>query len=110
MLPGRPHPDLNPISLAGDGCHGAGADRGGTLGAGDRETIGRRSAGVTQRWRPAIGSVPGPGGVRFEVWAPASTRVEVVVERTGSHPLARDGGGYHAGLVPGIGAGVRYRF
>ncbi len=65
---------------------------------------------MTQRWRPAIGAVPEPEGVQFRVWAPAAGRVEVVVEGAGSHRLAREGGGYHAGLVPGIGAGARYRF
>jgi maltooligosyltrehalose trehalohydrolase len=64
----------------------------------------------------ALGATPGPDGVHFRVWAPAAWRVEVVVYGEGgeggeaAHPLAPEGDGHHAGLVPGLGAGARYRY
>ena len=43
-------------------------------------------------WEPTLGAVPASRGARFSVWAPESTRVDVVFERenfTLSRPLAR---------------------
>jgi len=56
-----------------------------------------------------------PGGVRFRVWAPKASRVEVVVAGGGpadetSAPLERGAEGVHQGVVRGIGAGARYRY
>jgi maltooligosyltrehalose trehalohydrolase len=49
------------------------------------------------------------GGVHFRVWAPAHDAVAVSIDGR-DVPLARDGGGYHAGRVDGAGAGTLYRF
>jgi maltooligosyltrehalose trehalohydrolase len=46
----------------------------------------------------------------FRVWAPGRDRVAVVLEDGPAHWLGQDGGGYFVGLVPGLGAGCRYRF
>jgi maltooligosyltrehalose trehalohydrolase len=47
------------------------------------------------------------------VWAPRAGRAEVVIERGGRevrrHPLVRRPDGLHAGRVPGLGVGGRYR-
>ena len=60
-----------------------------------------------------LGARPSATGVDFRVWAPAATRVDVVVEHGASrvaHALAPESGGYFAGHVDGIGAGARYRY
>ena len=62
-----------------------------------------------------LGARPCATGVDFRVWAPAATRVDVVLEHGGSdargaYPLASAGGGYFAGHVPGLSAGARYRY
>ena len=54
------------------------------------------------------------GGVRFEVWAPVATRVDVVIHRTaGDDVHVLEGptpAGTFSAVVPGIGHGTRYRF
>jgi maltooligosyltrehalose trehalohydrolase len=61
------------------------------------------------------------GGSHVRVWAPGHAKVALVVEapeaasaERGARPreivLGREPGGYHSGLVPGLGAGSRYRF
>jgi maltooligosyltrehalose trehalohydrolase len=62
--------------------------------------------------RLPVGAEVVPGGVHFRVWAPSCGRVEVVVEAAPgvAFPLDRDAEGYHAGLVPGLAAGARYRY
>jgi maltooligosyltrehalose trehalohydrolase len=49
-------------------------------------------------------------GTHFRVWAPKRKRVEVVIESGPAAELAREEGGYFAGLAPGVGAGALYRF
>ena len=50
-------------------------------------------------------------GVRFRVWAPKRSRVDVVLEDDGRNfPLLKDEAGYFSGLVPIATAGMRYRF
>ena len=52
-------------------------------------------------------------GVHFAVWAPKVARVEVELQTHDGliyHPLERDSGGVHAGVITGIGAGARYKF
>jgi maltooligosyltrehalose trehalohydrolase len=66
-----------------------------------------------QEWRLPLGANVVDGGVEFRVWAPASTRVDVIVygpdaERV--HPLDAEADGWFRGVVPGIGAGARYRY
>jgi len=61
--------------------------------------------------RLPVGAEPGPAGVHFRVWAPDRERVEVLLEeRRDARLLAREPGGYHAGLVADLGLGARYRF
>ncbi len=63
--------------------------------------------------RLPIGAEVVPGGVHFRVWAPRRRRVTVVLDTDGAdvtHPLAPEEDGYFAGLVPGAGAGSRYRY
>lgn len=60
-----------------------------------------------------LGATLVPEGVRFRVWAPNAERIEVVLEgsgESGHRPLARGADGMHGGIVPGIGAGARYRY
>ena len=65
-------------------------------------------------WRPSLGAWPEAGGVRFRVWAPERSRVELVLEGGGSGapapPMHRDEDGYWSALVPGLEAGARYRY
>jgi maltooligosyltrehalose trehalohydrolase len=64
-------------------------------------------------WSLTLGANPTPAGVRFRVWAPAATRVDVVLydgDADAAHPLAPEGAGYFAGEVRGAGAGARYRY
>ena len=49
-------------------------------------------------------------GVHFAVWAPASERVELLVEGRQAVAMEPSGTGLHTGLVPDLGAGARYRF
>jgi maltooligosyltrehalose trehalohydrolase len=64
-------------------------------------------------WTPSLGAWPTTGGTAFRVWAPWNRHVAVVVERAGgseSHPLAAGSDGTHAGVLPGVAAGDRYRY
>src|SRR5512144_2291248 len=64
--------------------------------------------------------VPGERGAHVRVWAPTHAQVTLVIEAAPAAPagtelprelvLGREPGGYHSGLVPGLGAGARYRF
>jgi maltooligosyltrehalose trehalohydrolase len=51
-------------------------------------------------------------GVHFRVWAPAATKIAVVIDAPEPRELAlaAEPDGYAAGFVPGLGAGTRYRF
>src|SRR5579884_2244491 len=64
-------------------------------------------------WHPDAGATVLPNGVRFRVWAPNAARVEVAIEGAHGpsfHPLTPEPDGWYAGMVPGIGAGARYRY
>ncbi|MBV8559020.1 MAG: malto-oligosyltrehalose trehalohydrolase [Planctomycetaceae bacterium] len=67
-------------------------------------------------WRASLGARPDAdaGGVWFRVWAPDWTCVEVVLEGPGARPraiaLEKHPDGTFGGLVPGLGAGARYRY
>jgi maltooligosyltrehalose trehalohydrolase len=49
------------------------------------------------------------GGTSFRVWGPERSSVAVVIETDGEHELEREDEGYFAAIVPGVGAGARYR-
>ena len=60
------------------------------------------------------GAIPlADGGTQFSVWAPNARLVEVVLVRDGrseSHPLARDAGGVHTGIVRRVPPGTDYGY
>ncbi|HVE40940.1 MAG TPA: alpha-amylase family glycosyl hydrolase, partial [Planctomycetota bacterium] len=60
--------------------------------------------------RLPIGAELHEGGVHFRVWAPRARVVEVAFESGQLAPLTAEVGGYHSAFVPGIEAGVDYRF
>ncbi|MBI4507535.1 MAG: malto-oligosyltrehalose trehalohydrolase [Chloroflexi bacterium] len=65
------------------------------------------------RWELPFGAQVLPEGTRFRVWAPRARRVEVELyrrSRTAHYPLSPADDGFHAGLVPGVRAGARYRY
>ena len=58
-----------------------------------------------------LGAWVEPGGVRFRVWAPIHSRIDVVLEDNGrSFPLLKGDQGYFSGLVPIAAAGMSYRY
>ena len=76
----------------------------------DLRTAGRDLASPATRRLP-VGAEPGAAGVHFRVWAPDRARVEVVLEgHREAHLLCPEPAGYHAGLVPGLAPGARYRY
>ena len=69
-----------------------------------------RKGGDAGRERRRVGTWPADGGAFSRIWAPSRNRVAIVPEGGGDeHPLAPEGDGYHAGPVPGLGTGDRYR-
>ena len=71
----------------------------------------RAGAAPTARRMP-VGAEIVDGGVHVRVWAPRRRRVSVVPESPDALavPLTPEPDGYFSGLVPGAGAGMRYRF
>ena len=66
---------------------------------------------MTTRRRLPVGAEPVAGGTHFRVWAPRRSRVEVLESESGhATPLAAEADGYFSGLLPGVGAGTRYRY
>jgi maltooligosyltrehalose trehalohydrolase len=62
-------------------------------------------------WRPSLGAWPTPDGVRFRVWAPEHSRVEVVWDDARgmrSAALERIDDGSFSRLVGEVGPGTRY--
>ena len=62
---------------------------------------------------PDVGARLHPAGVEFRVWAPGHASVDVVLYGPDAErlvPLAPEGDGYFAAVVPGAGAGTRYRY
>jgi maltooligosyltrehalose trehalohydrolase len=60
--------------------------------------------------RRKLGAELVSGGVSFRVWAPARSRVSVVIENGKESPLERESGGYFSGVIPSASTGTRYRF
>ena len=60
----------------------------------------------------ALGADPVVGGVRFGVWAPRATAVEVVIDDSPecAYPLRAGTHGYYSAVIPEVGPGARYRF
>ena len=76
------------------------------------ETLAR--AAMPRAWRPSLGAWPDGDGTQFRIWAPRARTIEVVVERPAMEPLvaplARSPDGTSSVVVPGVGAGDRYRY
>ena len=76
----------------------------------------RRSAGESpaRGWSPSLGAWIEKGGVRFRVFAPERSRVELVWEGGGAPgpplPLEREDDGHWAAFAEGVGAGTLYRY
>lgn len=67
----------------------------------------------TNGWRLSLGANVVEGGTEFRVWAPASRSVDVVLygpDAEAVHPLAREEDGSFSAVIPGAGAGTRYRY
>jgi len=65
-------------------------------------------------WQPRLGARPGPSGTEFRVWAPSSSRVELIVDTPGSGDDARvmragPDGTFEATFAD-LGPGALYRF
>lgn len=80
--------------------------------AGPQNSPSPASATELVGWQLDTGAVLLPDGVRFRVWAPDASQVEVEMYS----PLARrmpmdaDEGGVWSVFVPGVGAGLRYKY
>ena len=64
-------------------------------------------------WRASLGAWCEADGVRFRVWAPKRSRVDVIIESDGGtsmHPLTRATDGTFSAFIAGITAGNRYRY
>lgn len=57
-----------------------------------------------------LGASVEQGGVRFRVWAPKATCVEVVILEGRVYPLTREATGYFSGSVKDARAGTAYRY
>lgn len=69
------------------------------------------SAMVHGAWTPSLGAAVEPEGTAFRVWAPCSTRADVIIERPGGpivHALARSPDGTFSAVVSGVRAGDSY--
>ncbi len=66
---------------------------------------------TARSWR--LGATCETGGVRFRVWAPERSRLDLVVETAGreaAHALSKDEDGCFEGFVAGLGPGDLYRY
>jgi maltooligosyltrehalose trehalohydrolase len=66
------------------------------------------------RWAPTLGARIEGTSTRFRVWAPASSRVTVVIEAPGLAPreeaLEAQGDGFHSACIADVAAGDHYRY
>ncbi len=69
----------------------------------------RHASPASWRRLPIGAEISPQGGVHFRVWAPEASRVRVDLGKR-TIGLTPEAGGYHAGLVPRVGAGARYRY
>ncbi|HEX7037485.1 MAG TPA: malto-oligosyltrehalose trehalohydrolase [Pseudomonadales bacterium] len=56
------------------------------------------------------GASPIDGGVRFRLWAPSASQVELLVDDRATRPMAAVGDGWWELVEPGARAGSRYRY
>ncbi len=61
-------------------------------------------------WQMTLGACVEPNSVRFRVWAPKATGVDVVLLDERIHPLSKEGAGYFSGRVTDARAGMTYRY
>jgi maltooligosyltrehalose trehalohydrolase len=64
----------------------------------------------TLDYEPSLGALVGPEGVRFRVWAPAASTVELVLDGQATIALERGEGGYHSLSTTKAGPGSLYRY
>jgi len=67
---------------------------------------------VSYFFAPRFGPQCYPGGVRFRVWAPEASQVELLIEwpQPCRARMTRQEDGFHELWVPGLGKGARYRY
>ncbi len=65
---------------------------------------------ASTRWEPSLGAWPDRGGVRFRVWAPTATRVDVVLAGGDAQPLRKAGDGTFSAVLQQVRPGDRYRY
>lgn len=72
----------------------------------------RAALAAEAHWRPSLGAWPERDGVRFRVWAPEASSVDVVFEspEPAVAALTKFPDGSFGALVPGVAAGARYRY
>jgi maltooligosyltrehalose trehalohydrolase len=76
-------------------------------------TAPRERRAAARAWTPSIGAWPEPEGVRFRVWAPTHTTVELVLDPGAGaerRPLASDADGLFAGGFADVAPGRRYQY
>lgn len=65
-------------------------------------------------WAPAFGALCRPVSTEFRLWAPAASRVEAVIERTGQpaavYGLTRTDDGFFSVVLDSVGPGDLYRY
>ena len=70
--------------------------------------------GEFHRRLPVGAEVLPQGGVHFRVWAPASQKVEVLINSESENPIAmemgREPGGYFGATAPDVRSGVLYGY
>lgn len=68
---------------------------------------------IHHAWTPSLGACVETEGTAFRVWAPGSTRVDVIVDRRGgpsAYALARSADGTFSAILRDVCAGERYRY
>jgi 1,4-alpha-glucan branching enzyme/maltooligosyltrehalose trehalohydrolase len=65
---------------------------------------------ATHRHDMSFGAQLADEGVRFRLWAPGCGEVGLCIADEAARPMAPRGGGWFECVVPGAGAGTRYRF
>ncbi|MBI5583220.1 MAG: malto-oligosyltrehalose trehalohydrolase [Deltaproteobacteria bacterium] len=62
-----------------------------------------------EKWSLKLGAAPEDGGVRFRIWAPRFSNLQLKIQgKAGTVPLTAEGNGYFTARVAGLGAGTQY--